>query len=74
MERVGTQDCLRRAGRGPEIQSAPSADRCVSSLQRSSPSWPEKACRVLASRPGAAQISSPVSWFTTMTRYLCPRL
>ena len=53
--------CGARAAAGPEIQSAPSADRWVSSLQRSAPSWPEKACTVLVSRPGAAQISSPVS-------------
>jgi hypothetical protein len=62
VERVGAQDCLRRGGGdGPGDPVRAVGGQVVSSPQRSSPSWPEKACTVLASRPGAAQTSSPVS-------------
>src|SRR5439155_8947384 len=51
--------CGARSATTPTIQSAPSAETWLSSAARSGPRRPEKASRVLRSRPGAAQISRP---------------
>ena len=56
------------------IQRGASADTCVISVQRSAPRASKKRCSVFVSRPAAAQISVPVSWSTTMVRYLWWRL
>jgi hypothetical protein len=61
VERVGARDCLRRAGGGRPGDPV----RAVGGQgQQPGPFFAElikKACTVFASRPGAAQISSPLS-------------
>jgi hypothetical protein len=58
----------QRSATTSAIQSAPSAVTSVICAQRSLPSRSKKRCRVLRSRPGAAQTRRPESWSTTTVR------
>lgn len=53
------------------IQRAESAETWVISAQRSSPSRSKNRVTVASSRPTAAHNRRPLSWSTTIVRYLC---
>jgi hypothetical protein len=56
------------------IHSAPSADTSVSRAHRLLPKASKNRLSVALSRPGAAQMSRPLSWSTITVRYRWPFL